>query len=272
MSYEKALSAAEYIRAKLNVTPKVGLVLGSGLGDLARLIENSIEIPYGEIPGFACSTAPNHKGQFVVGTLCDVPVICMQGRLHLYEGHDPKDVVFPIRVLKLLGIEALIMTNAAGGINLDFEVGDLMVIDDHINFLGRNPLVGPNDDEFGPRFCDMTYAYSPKLRTLADHVAEKLGIKLHHGVYIACLGPNFETPAEIRAFRTMGADVVGMSTVPEVITAAHCGLPVLAISMISNMAAGVLDQPLTLEEVVEMGAKKAPIIEKLICGIVKEFK
>ena len=253
MNYEHVQEAAAYVRSKLAGQPRVGIILGSGLGGIADEIENKVEIPYREIPHFACSTAPGHKGQLVCGTLNGAYVLCMQGRLHYYEGHSMQSILFPIRVMKLLGIETLIVTNAAGGVNLDFRAGDLMLIEDHINFL-PNPLIGPNDAEFGPRFCDMTYTYTPALRELAQQTAQKMNISLRHGVYMAVTGPNFETPAEIRAFRTLGADAVGMSTVPEALVAAHCGMTVTGVSCITNMAAGVLPQKLSHAEVMETAA------------------
>ena len=272
MSYQNICQAAEYVSGKIENKPKIGIILGSGLGGIAEKIENKIEIPYGEIPHFVKSTAPGHKGQFVSGILSGVPVICMQGRLHYYEGHDMEQVIFPVRVMKVLGIETLIVTNAAGGINLSFNVGNLMLIEDHINFTGRNPLIGKNIPELGPRFCDMSYTYTPELRKLALSVAEKLGIELKTGVYLACSGPSYETPAEIKAFRTLGADVVGMSTVPEAIAASHCGLNVLAFSLVSNMAAGVLDRKLTEEEVIEEGKRNGAVLQKLIMAIIAELK
>ncbi len=266
--YQKIQQAADYVCGKVTAAPSIGMILGSGLGGIAEKIENKREIPYGDIPNFKSSTAPGHKGQLVYGTLNGAAVICMQGRLHFYEGHDMADITLPIRMMKLLGVKTLIVTNAAGGVNTSFEVGDLMLIDDHINFMGRNPLIGPNAAEFGPRFCDMSYTYTPALRALAKETAEKLSIPLRHGVYLACSGPSYETPAEIRAFRTLGADAVGMSTVPEVIAASHCGLQVLAFSLITNMAAGVLDQPLTEEEVIEIGQKKGSVLQDLIFEII----
>lgn len=271
MNYEFIQEAAEYVRTQMHVQPKIGIILGSGLGPIAEKITGKTEISYGEIPHFACSTAPGHKGQLVCGKLGDVEVICMQGRLHYYEGHSMDSIVFPVRVMRLLGVDTLIVTNAAGGINLSYQVGDLMLIEDHINFLGFNPLIGPNAEEFGPRFCDMTHTYTPALRRIAQAAADKLDIKLQHGVYLAATGPSFETPAEIRAFRVWGADAVGMSTVPEAITASHCGMNVLAFSLITNMAAGVLDQPLTEEEVIEIGAKKGAELQALIQQIVSDL-
>lgn len=262
--------AAEYVRARIGETPRIGLILGSGLGGIAEVIADKHVIPYGEIPHFVCSTAPGHKGQFVAGRFGGKPVICMQGRLHFYEGHALSDIIFPVRVMKQLGVTSLIVTNAAGGINTSFQVGDLMLIEDHINFMGTNPLIGPNDASFGPRFCDMTYTYTPALRQAAQEAARTLGLTLQKGVYLGCTGPSYETPAEIRAFRTLGADAVGMSTVPEVIAASHCGLQVLAFSLITNMAAGILDQPLTEEEVIEIGNRRGSDLQRLITQIVTD--
>ena len=218
-------------------------------GRAGRRIEAPVYVPYSEIPGFAVSTAPGHAGRFVAGQLAGKQVLCMQGRLHYYESHSMQDIVFPIRVMKALGVETLILTNAAGGVNTSFSVGDLMLLEDHINFMGANPLTGPNDEAVGPRFCDMTFAYTPALRELAEQVAEKQGVALQKGVYLGYMGPSYETPAEIRAFRTLGADAVGMSTVPEVIAASHCGLKVLAMSLITNMAAGIEKKKLSGDEV-----------------------
>ena len=262
--------AAEYVRARIGETPRIGLILGSGLGGIAEVIADKHVIPYGEIPHFVCSTAPGHKGQFVAGRFGGKPVICMQGRLHFYEGHALSDIIFPVRVMKQLGVTSLIVTNAAGGINTSFQVGDLMLIEDHINFMGTNPLIGPNDASFGPRFCDMTYTYTPALRQAAQEAAQVLGLTLQKGVYLGCTGPSYETPAEIRAFRTLGADAVGMSTVPEVIAASHCGLQVLAFSLITNMAAGILDQPLTEEEVIDIGNRRGSDLQRLITRIVTD--
>ena len=260
------------IQERLPFTPKIGIILGSGLGGLADAVEDPAVLDYGAIPHFPVSTAPGHKGRFVAGRLAGKFVICMQGRFHYYEGYAMDQVIYPVRVLKRLGVQILIITNAAGGICQDFSVGDLMLIEDHINFMGRNPLVGPNDASFGPRFCDMTYAYTPSLRALAERTAESLGIPLQHGVYLACTGPSFETPAEIRAFRSLGADAVGMSTVPEVIAASHCRMDVLAISMITNMAAGVLDQPLSGDEVIEIGNRRGRDMQRLISEIIQNME
>ena len=271
MTYEMIQEAADYVRSKVSETPRIGVILGSGLGDIAGRIENKTEIPYGQIPHFARSTAPGHKGQLVFGTLNGVTVLCMQGRLHFYEGHPMDAIIFPIRVMKLLGVQTLIVTNAAGGVNKGYQVGDLMLIQDHINFLGTNPLIGPKMQEFGPRFCDMSYTYTPRLREIAKKTAARLNIPLQEGVYLACTGPSFETPAEIRAFRTLGADAVGMSTVPEVIAASHCGMQVLAFSLITNMAAGVLDQKLTEEEVIVIGRRQGTVLQSLVLEILGQL-
>ena len=268
---EKIRLAADYLRDRLPAAPQVGLVLGSGLGGLAGRLENPVYIPYSEIPGFVASTAPGHAGRFVAGRLAGRQVLCMQGRLHFYEGHSMEDIVFPVRVMKELGIEALILTNAAGGVNLEFSVGDLMIIEDHINFMGRNPLTGPNDEEVGPRFCDMTFAYTPALRELALKVAAEQGVAVRTGVYLGYMGPSYETPAEIRAFRTLGADAVGMSTVPEVIAASHCGLPVLAISLITNMAAGIEKKKLSGDEVIAIADQRAQVLQDLVQGVVAKL-
>ncbi|PXW90938.1 purine-nucleoside phosphorylase [Streptohalobacillus salinus] len=247
--------ATAFIKDKLQVTPKVGLILGSGLGMLADEIENPLKIKYDQIPGFPVSTVEGHAGQLVIGELQGVNVIAMQGRFHFYEGYGLDAVTFPVRVMKQLGIEKLFVTNAAGGVNESFEPGNLMLITDHINNTGQNPLMGPNDAEQGVRFPDMSQAYDRKLQAVAKAVARDLSLDLKEGVYVWNTGPTYETPAEIRMLQTVGGDAVGMSTVPEVIVARHAGLEVLGISCISNMAAGILDQPLNHEEVIETTEK-----------------
>lgn len=233
---EKIMTAAEYVASKLDGRkPQVGIVLGSGLGKLAETIGNKIVIPYKEIPGFPVSTAVGHKGNFIAGELGGKFVIAMQGRFHYYEGYSMELVTMPIRVMKVLGIEYLFVSNAAGGVNYDYKVGDLMVITDHINHL-PNPLIGPNMDEFGARFPDMTRPYDGELRRRAFAIADELGIALHQGVYFAGTGPSYETPAEYKYFRLIGADVVGMSTIPEVIVARHCSIPVFGMSVVTNEA------------------------------------
>lgn len=267
--YETIRESVDFLRKKLDGrTPTVALVLGSGLGPLADALQDPVSIPFGEIPHFCRSTAPDHAGRLVIGELSGKTVLCMQGRLHGYEGYTPCEVAYPVPVLKQLGVTTLILTNAAGGINLDFTAGDFMVIDDHINFTGKSPLTGPNDDRIGPRFNDMCHVYPKDLRDLADHAAMDCGITLRHGVYVGVNGPQYETAAEIRMFRAMGGDAVGMSTVFESIAAAHCGLPVLAVSMITNMAAGVTGQALSDEEVKEMAAERGERFQTLMRKIV----
>lgn len=264
--------AAEFIKSKIDFTPEIGIILGSGLGELGDSVENPIYIDYKDIEGFPVSTAPGHKGRFILGTLAGKKVMCMQGRFHFYEGWSLEKVVLPVRVMKQVGVKNLIVTNAAGGINESFNVGDIMMITDHINFMGCNPLVGKNDNSLGVRFPDMTFAYNPELLETAQKCSEKTGVEIKRGVYIACSGPSYETPAEIRAFRILGADAVGMSTVPEVIAANHCGIKVLAFSLICNMAAGILSKRLTEEEVLEAGAKKGRELQRLITEIVREIQ
>lgn len=262
--------AVNYIKKKAPFEPEIAIVLGSGLGELGEKIENPIYINYSEIEGFPVSTAPGHRGRFILGTLAGKRVICMQGRFHFYEGYTMEQIVLPVRVMKKLGAKCLIATNAAGGINLDFNPGDIMLITDHINFMGTNPLIGKNDSALGDRFPDMSYAYTPELRSLCEECAAKTGVKIRKGVYIGLTGPSYETPAEIRAFRTLGADAVGMSTVPEIIAASHMKMKIIAFSLISNMAAGILEKPLTEEEVLETGRKMGAQMEKLITAIVGE--
>ncbi len=253
--FEQATRAAKFILAKTKLRPKIALVLGSGLGAFADEFKNATRIPYKKIPHFPQSTAIGHAGQLVIGRVGDVSVVGMQGRVHLYEGYTAKQVAFPIRVFQRAGIKAVIVTNAAGGINLGYSQGALVALRDHINHQSANPLIGPNDDRFGPRFPDMTHAYDPEFRRFVAEEGKRLKLNLHEGVYLALLGPNYETPAEIHAFRALGADLVGMSTVPEVLAARHSDLRVLGISCVTNMAAGVTGAPLTAEEVFETGAR-----------------
>jgi purine-nucleoside phosphorylase len=253
--YTRADSASVFILAQTKLKPKIGLVLGSGLGAFADDLTEAVRIPYAHIPSFPRSTAIGHAGQLVIGKSGDVPVAVMQGRVHLYEGYSAAEVAFPTRVLGRMGIGALILTNAAGGINLDYGQGALVILRDHINLQGQNPLTGPNDERFGPRFPDMTYTYAKRYREIALEEAKKLKIPPREGVYAALLGPSYETPAEIRYLRAIGADLVGMSTVPEAIAARHMGINVLAISCVTNMAAGIVDQPLNHEEVLEVGRR-----------------
>lgn len=256
--------AALTLQGLLKETPQVGIILGSGLGGLAEKLQSPAVIPYSQVPGMKVSTAPGHAGRFVAGTLGGKYVLCMQGRLHFYEGHAMADIVFPVRLMKLLGVETLIVTNACGAINQAFAPGDLCLITDHINFLGTNPMIGPNQDAFGPRFFDMSESYDPSLRALALRCGEELGIPLRQGVYLAYTGPSYETPAEIRAFRVLGADLVGMSTVPEVIAAHHCGLKTLAIGLVTNMAAGVSEKKLSEQEVIDTAAARALTLQTLV--------
>lgn len=253
--FERAGLAADYISSRTFLRPEIALVLGSGLGAFADEFSQATKIPYAEIPHFPRSTAIGHAGNLVVGTVGAVPVAGMQGRVHLYEGYSVKDVAFPIRVFARMGVKAVILTNAAGGIKREFVQGKLVVIKDHINLQGANPLSGPNDDRFGVRFPDMTAAYDRRFREMAVGEGNRVGIGMYEGVYAALAGPNYETPAEIRYLRTIGADLVGMSTVPEVLAARHSGIRVLGISCVTNAAAGILDQPLDHKEVLETGER-----------------
>ncbi len=263
--------AVEYIKSKIQGEYEIGIILGSGLGSLGEKIENPEYVDYCDVPNFPVSTAPGHIGRFVFGTLNGKKVMCMQGRIHLYEGYPVESVVMPIRVMRKMGVKKLVVTNAAGGINESFNVGDIMLITDHINFTGRNCLMGKNDDEFGCRFPDMSFAYAPALRNIALKCAKELNMTLQQGVYIGCTGPSYETPAEIRAFRVMGADTVGMSTVQEVIAANHCGMDVLGFSLVSNKAAGLSGERLTEEEVLTIGRQKSEEMQTLIMKILGEF-
>ncbi|MBQ2960705.1 MAG: purine-nucleoside phosphorylase [Oscillospiraceae bacterium] len=262
-------AAADYIRARINVSPGIGLILGSGLGDLADGLENRIVIPYEDIPHFPRSTVEGHAGALVFGEIGGKSLVIMQGRVHYYEGYEQQLITMPVRVMHLLGVKRLVLTNAAGGVNLNFQPGDLMLISDHINFSGSNPLIGANLDEFGPRFPDASDVYTAKLRRGILPKAEQAGIALRQGVYMMFSGPSFETPAEIRMARTLGADAVGMSTVPEALVAAHCGMEVVGLSCISNMAAGVLNQKLTHQEVIDTGAMVHDKFQKLVKLIVE---
>lgn len=263
--FQQYQESAEALRRRLNgFVPQVLLILGSGLGALGDQVEAPIVVPYEEVPHMKHSTAPDHKGRFVFGRLAGRNVAVMQGRLHAYEGWSFADAAYPVRVLRLLGAETLIVTNAAGAVNDAFDVGDIMLITDHIKFFAMSPLTGPNVEEFGPRFPDMTHVYTPALQAVARDAAKKLDLRLQEGVYMYFPGPQYETPAEIRAARLLGADAVGMSTVPETIVAAHCGMKVLGFTLCTNMAAGVLDQPLTGEEVIEAGKIAAPRFSALV--------
>ena len=251
IEFRHAERAAKFILAKTKLRPRIALVLGSGLGDFADEFRNATKIPYAKIPHFPRSTAIGHAGQLVIGEVGDVTVAGMQGRVHLYEGYSVKEVAFPIRVFARMGVKAVILTNAAGGINRNYSQGCLVVIRDHVNLQGANPLAGPNDERFGVRFPDMTQAYDREFHAFVNEEAKKLGLNIHQGVYLAVAGPSYETPAEIYSFRTIGADLVGMSTVPEVIAARHSGIRVLGISCVTNMAAGTTDEPLNHVEVLD---------------------
>lgn len=276
MSYEKAQEAAEFIRSKYDREIKIALVLGSGLGAIADEAENAVQIPYEEIPHFARSTVEGHAGRLVLGEVEGVPVVIQQGRFHYYEGYDIQQVVFPVRAFGVLGIETLILTNAAGSVNTDFQQGSLMLIRDHINMMGVNPLRGANDERFGARFIDMTEVYSLKLQEIVKAEARQItqekgdGAKpfLRRGVYCGLPGPTYETPSEIHLLRILGADAVGMSTVPEAIAARHQGMNVLGISCITNMAAGILDEPIDHGEVIETGARAAAIFRELLRRVI----
>ncbi len=269
--FSRAESAAQFLLSHLSIKPRIGIVLGSGLGSFADELSGAVRVPYTTIPHFPRSTAIGHAGQMVIGSLDQVPVVVMQGRVHLYEGYSAQQVAFPVRVFGRMGVRAIIFTNAAGGINPDYKQGALVLIKDHINLQSANPLIGPNDNRLGERFPDMTTAYSKEFRELARTAAQKLGQELSEGVYAALAGPSYETPAEIRYLRTIGADLVGMSTVPEVIAARHMGIEVLAISCVTNMAAGILDQPLNSEEVFETTARVRGHFVALLRGVVPQI-
>lgn len=263
-------NSIDFIRSKTDLTPETGIILGSGLGDIAEEIEG-VRISYSEIPGFGESSVAGHAGQLVIGKLAGKNVVAMQGRFHFYEGHPLSSVIFPVRVMKLLGIKTMIVTNAAGGVNKSFIPGDLMIIEDHLNLLGTNPLIGKNYDDLGPRFVDMSYTYNKELISITEQTAQDLNIKLQKGVYAALTGPTYETPAEVRMLRILGADAVGMSTVPEVIIANHMGLKILGISCITNMAAGILDQPLNHQEVIETSNRVKEKFIKLVKLIIEKI-
>ena len=264
-TYEQYQESANVLRSLLgDFVPRVLLILGSGLGALGNEVENPVFVPYEQVPHMKHSTAPGHQGRFVFGKLAGQNVAVMQGRLHTYEGWSFADVSYPVRVLRLLGAETLLVTNAAGVVNTTFDVGDIMLITDQIKLFGGSPLTGPNVDEFGPRFADMSHIYTPALQEIARQSAKDLNIRLQEGVYMYFPGPQFETPAEIRAARVLGADAVGMSTVPEAIVAAHCGMQVLGFTLCTNMAAGVLDQPLSGDEVIDAGNAAAPRFTALV--------
>lgn len=265
--------AADYVKEQApGFAPRVGIVLGSGLGGLADKIDAVASINFADIPDFPQSTVEGHQGKLILGRLGGMPVICMQGRIHLYEGIDPQDLAVPVRVMKLLGVDILLVTNAAGSFHEEVGPGKLMLINDHINFTGRNPLVGENDDEFGPRFFAMEDAYDPILRGHLKAIAKEMKIDLSEGVYLHYMGPNFETPAEIRAFKTMGADAVGMSTTPEVLVARHCGMRVAAISNITNLVAGMSKTVLSHEQTLECAKLAAGDLEELVIIFLETLK
>ncbi len=272
MEMTKYQETADYIKTKFKKQVDIGMILGSGLGILVDALEEKTVIDYKEVPNFPLSTVEGHAGQLVFGKLENKQVLVMNGRFHYYEGYPIQQVVFPVRVMQLLGIKNLIVTNAAGGINHAFSAGDLMIIQDHINLMGVNPLLGPNEDQFGPRFPDMSEAYNPGLRKIAEKVAKELKVEYRKGVYAGLSGPSYETPAEVKYLRYIGADAVGMSTVPEVIVANQGGMKVLGISCITNMAAGVLPQKLNHDEVMETANRVRDKFIKLVQGIIREVK
>jgi purine-nucleoside phosphorylase len=270
--FSLAESAAQNVLQRTQLRPKVGIVLGSGLGGFADGLTDAARIAYAEIPNFPRSTAVGHAGRLVIGNAGSVPVAAMQGRVHLYEGYSPQQVAFPMRVFGRMGIKSVILTNAAGGINLNYSQGALVLIRDHINLQSASPLTGPNDDRFGVRFPDMTQAYSKNYRAIAKEEATKLGLAPHEGVYVALPGPSYETPAEINYLRIIGADLVGMSTVLEVIAARQMLIHVLAVSCVTNMAAGILDQPLSHEEVMETGERVKHSFEALLRAVLPRIE
>jgi purine-nucleoside phosphorylase len=269
--YEKVEAAAAFIRQAWKGTPHAGIILGTGLGSLVKHIREEASLEYGDIPHLPRSTAVSHRGRLVCGQLAGLPVIAMEGRFHMYEGYPLDQITLPVRVMKALGAKLLVVSNACGGMNPYYRSGDIMLIDDHINLMGSNPLVGANDERFGPRFPDMSEVYSTRLRALAADVARAQGLALAHGIYAALHGPSYETPAEIRFLRTIGADAVGMSTAPEAIVARHMGVDVLGISCITNMAAGVLPQPLVHDEVMEVARRVRAEFCRLLEGIVERL-
>ncbi|NLJ95361.1 MAG: purine-nucleoside phosphorylase [Clostridiaceae bacterium] len=272
-SYDFYKESADYILEQISEKPKIAIILGSALGSIADLVENKTIVSYRDVPKLLQSTAPSHKGEFIFGRLSDQPVMLMSGRFHHYEGYSYEELAQPVRIMKLLGVETLIITNAAGAVNLDYEVGDVMLIEDQIKIAGHSPMRGPNIEEFGPRFFDCTYIYTPKLLKLAQAKAKELNYdnSVHTGVYYFCPGPNFETPAEIKAIRILGGDAVGMSTVTEALTAAHCEMDVLGISMITNMAAGIEDEEQSGLHVIDVGNKAASKIADLIMEVLKDI-
>lgn len=271
MNLAKIRESAEFVKGKIKGVPEIGIILGSGLGDLANSVENPTYVKYNDVPNMPVSTVAGHAGQFVFGKLNGREVVMMQGRVHYYEGNTMENVVLPVHIMRELGIKNLIVTNAAGGVNTSFVPGDLMIINDHINFAFNNPLIGKNEEEIGARFPDMSQAYNRELIALAKKTAEELNVKVVEGNYMMMTGPTYETPAEIRMVRLLGGDAVGMSTVPEVIAANHAGIKVLGISCITNMAAGILDQPLNHAEVTETANKVKTQFTALVSEIIKRM-
>lgn len=270
-SYEYFKKSADYILSKIDFKPEIALILGSCLGSLSEEIKNPVIIDYKDIPNFLITTVESHAGKLILGELNGKKVVCMSGRFHYYEGYDFEQLVAPIRVFSLLGVETVVLTNAAGAVNTSYRPGEIMIIKDHIKLMGASPVRGKNIAEFGPRFFDMSKAYTPEYRELAKKIAEKLEMKINEGVYFYWMGPQFETPAEIRTIRILGGDAVGMSTVTETITAAHCGMKILGLSLMTNMAAGVLEQPITTDEVDEIAGKSAERFKELLREIIKEM-
>ena len=266
--FDQIAAAAAFIKERFSLTPKAGIILGSGLGGAAQDIESPVTIPYGEIPHFLSSTAIGHKGQLVCGRLAGVPVIAMEGRFHAYEGYPMQRITFPVRVMKALGVELLIVSNACGGMNPQFRRGDIMVIEDHINLMNGNPLIGINDDRLGPRFPDMIAPYDPRLIDQALEIARRENFSAQRGVYVAVTGPNLETRAEYRFLRTIGADVVGMSTVPEVLVAAHCGVRVLGLSVITDLCLPDALKPVCIDEILAVAAAAEPKLRAIVRGVV----
>ncbi|MGE5474282.1 MAG: purine-nucleoside phosphorylase [Ignavibacteriales bacterium] len=271
-AYQKIVETGEYIKSKLNETPEIGIVLGSGLGPLADQLIDSIVIDYSDIPNFPVSTVVGHEGKLVIGKLEGKTIICMKGRFHYYEGYSLTEVTLPIRIMSYIGVKNLILTNASGGVNLDYKPGDLMIIKDHLNFPCVNPLLGKNIEEMGTRFPSASDIYTKTVRENAKKIAKDIDIDVQEGVYNYCTGPSYETPAEIKAYRILGADAVGMSTVPEALVACHCGMKVLGISCITNMAAGILDQPLSHKEVFDTAEKTKDKFSNLIKAYIREIK
>lgn len=270
--YERVEHAARVVRSRFDEDVRIGVVLGSGLGAFAEDLDDSVAIPYEEIPGFARPTVEGHAGRLVLGRIGGASVVVLQGRFHFYEGYSRDEVTFPMRMMGVMGIKAVVLTNAAGGINIEFDQGSLMVISDHLNLTGQNPLIGPNDSRFGPRFPDMSEVYSREFQEIAVSEAREMGLELRRGVYAALSGPSYETPAEVRMLRTLGADAVGMSTVPEAIVARQMGIRVLGLSCITNLAAGVVDQPINHEEVMETGARVHETFRNLLRRVIPKLQ